>query len=448
MIADPLPNFKIETTNKKITAHAGLTLVSEAFIAFGLKKDINELLPRSGSNRGYKPQEFIEPLILTLAGGGQHLEDIRMIENDKSLLESLEIKKIPSSDALGDWLRRMGENDDSLGLNRLGIVNERFAQRMLKEEETTEYTLDIDATGIEAEKFDAKMSYKGYKGYMPFLGFLAENGLCIYDEFREGNESPAVRNLEALRSSIKKMPNEKKIKRFRSDSAGYQAEVINECEKEGIIFSITADMDSAVKSVIGTIKPKKWEILRDTDGRNMGREVAEAIHCMNKTKKSFRLIVQRWKKSKNDNYQQGNIFEDDIEFGDYGYYVIATNSADKANDVVLWHNGRGNSENYNKEVKVGFGMEYMPCGEFKANAVFFRIGIIAYNLIIAIKRNLLPVAWHTKTIATIRWQFLQIAGLLVKHGRRMILKVAGVTSEILMMWNAAREKLRLYANTV
>jgi hypothetical protein len=30
--------------------------------------------------------------------------------------------------------------------------------------------------------------------------------------------------------------------------------------------------------------------------------------------------------------------------------------------------------------KIGFGMERMPCGQSFANAVFFRIGALAYNL--------------------------------------------------------------------
>jgi hypothetical protein len=33
-----------------------------------------------------------------------------------------------------------------------------------------------------------------------------------------------------------------------------------------------------------------------------------------------------------------------------------------------------------KELKPGFGMERMPCGQFSANAVFFRLGVLAYNL--------------------------------------------------------------------
>jgi len=62
--------------------------------------------------------------------------------------------------------------------------------------------------------------------------------------------------------------------------------------------------------------------------------------------------------------------------------VIATNRIESSEQVIKWYNQRGDcSENRIKELKIGFGMERMPCGQFEANAVFFRIGILAYNLL-------------------------------------------------------------------
>lgn len=49
-----------------------------------------------------------------------------------------------------------------------------------------------------------------------------------------------------------------------------------------------------------------------------------------------------------------------------------------------WHNHRGQAENFNKELKNGFGMERMPCGQTGANAVFFGIGVIASFLLAAL----------------------------------------------------------------
>jgi hypothetical protein len=107
------------------------------------------------------------PLILMLNGGGRRLEDVRQIREDQGLREILKMYRIPSSDAVGDWLRRSGVNG---GLEGLASVNRRMLKRGLKYDGIDGYTLDIDATGIMAEKESAMMTYKGYTGYMLWLG--------------------------------------------------------------------------------------------------------------------------------------------------------------------------------------------------------------------------------------------------------------------------------------
>ena len=75
----------------------------------------------------------------------------------------------------------MGEGEGLKGLEQL---NRFYLHKQLKKEKIKDYTLDIDATAILAEKKEAEMTYKGFRGYMPIVGHLAENGLVIYAEFR------------------------------------------------------------------------------------------------------------------------------------------------------------------------------------------------------------------------------------------------------------------------
>ena len=76
------------------------------------------------------------------------------------LREVLGRDRMASSDATGDWLRRIGVNG---GLEGLGKVNGRCLKRALKYVKLKCYTLDIDATGIEAERREAKRTYKGFR---------------------------------------------------------------------------------------------------------------------------------------------------------------------------------------------------------------------------------------------------------------------------------------------
>jgi hypothetical protein len=62
---------------------------------------------------------------------------------------------------------------------------------------------------------------------------------------------------------------------LRSDSAAYQAEIINYCENHRIHFAIGADLDKTVLATIKTIAENDWEPYKNGS-------IAEIIHCMNK----------------------------------------------------------------------------------------------------------------------------------------------------------------------
>ena len=177
--------FKLEPTDEQLTAHGGLALFGEFLHAMSVPRQLNAALPAPGSRIGYHPAQFVEPLLLMLHGGGRTLEDLRQIREDAGLRAALRVPVVPSADATGDWLRRMGEKD---GLTGLAVVNQQQIRRALKRDPRTDYTLDLDATQIVAEKQAAKWTYKGERGYMPMLGHLAENGLVIGEEFREGRQ--------------------------------------------------------------------------------------------------------------------------------------------------------------------------------------------------------------------------------------------------------------------
>jgi hypothetical protein len=405
MIQQTILPFKVEMTRDLITPHAGLALLGEFAVGLRLLQSTDRYLPKPGSGAGYNPSAYTFPLILMLNGGGRSLEDIRQIRVDEGLREILPLKRIPSSDAFGDWLRSMGINGGLYGLEK---VNQILLKRGMKYDGIKGYTLDIDATGIVAEKQSAKMTYKGFKGYMPIVGHIAENGLVLGDEFREGNVTPAARNLAFVKYCVRQMPKGKRIKALRSDSAAYQADIINYCEQNGIQFAIGADCDEAVLEAIRAIPDKDWKSYKNGS-------IAETIHSMNKTKEAFRLIVIR------RSYQSNIFAQEDVSLK---YTVISTNRMESAEDVVTWYNQRGEcSENRIKELKIGFGMERMPCGQCEANAVFFRVGVVAYNLFRLFILKALATSWHRHQVQTVRWRLYQIAGKIVFHGGQVFLKV-------------------------
>ncbi|MGH6674105.1 MAG: IS1380 family transposase, partial [Xanthobacteraceae bacterium] len=101
-----------------------MALFGEYLRAMGVAGLIDHELPRPGSAAGYDPSDNVLPLVLMLAGGGRTLEDLRVLRNDAGLRALLQLDEMPSSDATGDWLRRMGAGESAAaGLAGLQRVN-------------------------------------------------------------------------------------------------------------------------------------------------------------------------------------------------------------------------------------------------------------------------------------------------------------------------------------
>ena len=110
-----------------------------------------------------------------------------------------------------------------------------------------------------------------------------------------------------------------------------------------------------------------------------------------------------------------------------------------AHEVLGWHNQRGQAENFNKELKTGFGMEELPCGDSGANAVFFRIGVLAYNLFMGFKRLACSATWAPQTIATVRWKLVQVAGRILRHAGQVVLRLV-LDADALACWRRIRQR--------
>jgi Transposase DDE domain group 1 len=397
--------IKLEKSRERLTSLGGLLVVEEVARALGVWEEIDGALEGPKSGRGYRPRDFVQALVWMLHGGGRRLEDLRELGAEQEVLKELGLKAVPDAGTVGDWLRRQGKR----GVEGINRVSRRLARRAL-ESAAGEVILDVDATQIEAEKQEAEWTYQKVKGYMPLLGYA--DGLCVGQEFRPGNRNPGAGVLEFARQCEAVLPAGRKVY-FRSDSAAYQAAVINHYSQAGRSFSITADLDTAVKREIQNLPETAWQAYRTADDLATDRHISETVHTMNGTEQAFRLIVLRWPNP------QPNLFESSR----YCYHAVATNRGEAASEVIWKHNQRGQCENWHKELKLDLGMEQMPCGQLEANALYFAIGVLAYNLAQLLKRQVLPEGYGRVTVSTLRWKVYRLAGKLVRHARRWVLQV-------------------------
>ncbi len=369
-----------------------------------------------------------------------HIEDLKELINDKTIVEltgintQTDIKAsgfykpsvfVSSPSTFGDWLRRLGKT----GLNGFKQVIDAINKKVLSLDDNTEYTLFIDPTMIEANKFDAAKTYMGFKGYRPIIATLNEIPIILFHEFRDGNISGAT--VEVLEDIFNLMPKNKRITHVSIDSEFYSSGVIEYLTSKKVTFTISADKTSSMKEQVKRID--NWSEFKTSDGIMTDRLIGESIYCMEKSD-PFRIVVLKWIK------KEADLFEQDT----YCYHVIATNLDIPKEEVIYEYNKRVSIEGVIKELKIGFGMEDIPTGDYFANTLFFAIGVLVYNTTVIMKEHLLPEEYRTKTIETIRWSVVNIAGRLINHGRRLVLLIAS-TVDKLILYERMRDNCFIFA---
>jgi len=414
--------YTLTTTKDLLTSRAGLLTVAQLMEQLELSTRIDSLFPLPKSNRGINPSSYIQTLMLMQHEGSFHLEGVRHLESDTALKTILNIQTFPKPTSIGDWLRKTGAHQSThLSLQKL---NKTFLSAALHT--CKGVTLDIDATEIIANKASAEWTYKSNKGYMPMIGHIAQTGQALACDFRKGNQSPNSENLEFIQQCQEALPDSCYIKQLRIDAAGYQTAIIRYCDEDKIQYAIRAVMSTAIKEQIEASKESDWQPMLDKEGKDVTKEETLRIpHWIGDYDEPFTLVIQR-KLTKG----QGEL---DLENPDnqqevirkgFIYRAIATNKeALSDSQIIHWYNQRGeDSENRIKELKLDFGGDTLPCSDFDANALYFTIAALSYNLF-ALMRQLLPESLLHHRVITIRWRLYALAAKVVKTGRRTFVKM-------------------------
>lgn len=422
--------YKLARTNDKLTSRAGLLTIAELMTRLQLSARIDQHFPQPNSNRGFKPSAYVQTLLLMLHEGSVHLDDVRHLRDDDALRAVLNLKTIPQPSSLGAWLRRMSDNPDSF--SGLADVNKIVLKSALHH--CKGITLDVDATEIIAKKSGAQWTYNKNQGYMPMVGHIAETGQIVACDFREGNTAPAAENLEFIKTCRQLLPEECFIKALRIDAAGYQTKIIRYCDDCDIQYAIRAKMSPTLKAQIKALKEAVWQPLVGSDGTLIDDQATyRTSHCIGDYEQPFTLIIQRRRiKGQAELDLQSDSHSEDTVSDGYLYRAIATNRNEWSDrDIIHWYNRRGeDSENRIKELKLDFGGDTLPCSDFNANALYFSLAALAYNLF-ALMRQLLPEELSHHRVTTIRWRLYAMAAKVVKTGGQLFVKLQAAHQQLL-----------------
>lgn len=287
-------------------------------------------------------------------------------------------------------------------------------------------TLDIDATEVVAHKAEAQWTYNKNKGFMPMVGHIAQTGQVVAVDFRQGNVSPTRDNLAFIKQCQQSLPAGCTVNALRIDAAGYQSKIIEHCDEQGIDYAIRTRTSPAMRAQIKALSAPDWQPLLDKKGQPIsGQNTCRTSFCIGDYKKAFTLVIQRKAIKGQVNLDLGPEDDSDgVSMDGYIYRAIATNRDGLSDSqIVHWYNQRAeDSENRIKELKLDFGGDTLPCSDFNANALYFLISALSYNLF-ALMRQLLPEELAHHRAMTLRWRLYAMAAKVVKTGRQLFVKL-------------------------
>jgi hypothetical protein len=490
-------SYECEPSESGMTALAGLP----AYLELAAIAKLPDLIQRNLEGchlkeQGWTDAQIILSLVLLNIAGGDCVDDLRILEADEGLVKVLrrvgftghprkerreqarrwrkECKRaFPSPPVVFRYLknfvnveaekqRAMGKafipapNEGLRALERVNPDLLRFAQ---KHSPQSEATLDMDASVVETSKQDALFSYQGSPSYQPLSLRWAEQDLVAYSELRDGNVPAGFQNLEAFQKTLEVLPRAVKKVFLRSDTAAYQQELLSYCakgqnERFGVIeFAIGVDVTGEFRKAVGQVEEADWQTLkREVDGRQVetGQEWAEVCFVPAWTAKSkngptYRFIAIRELLRQ----QEFPGMEVQLPFptyhrGDkhYKLHGLVTNR-DLAGDKLIWWSRErcGKGEEMHSIMKSDLAGGQFPSAQFGANAAWWQIMILAFNLNSLMKHLALPESWGSKRLKALRFGLINQAGRVVQHSRQLFIRLSR-NNPAYLIFVGLRQRLR------
>jgi len=453
--------FAIEVVDDDatLTAHAGLPLVLETMRALGLSDELNTTLAIRRRRSGATDAQKVEALVLRMAAGGECVSDVEVLRADKGRMRL--VGGLPSEDVLLRFLYEFHDErlieqaqqqrpagqvayipEQSAPLVRLARCNVAFVHAVAKQTGVTRATLDHDATIQESHKKQSLPHDKGGRGYQPSVLSWAEHDLVLADEYRDGNVPAAMSNLPLIQSGFAALPSTITERFFRADSACYDEKVLTwladparvDGPKGTIGFSVSADMTERLRQACSAVPEPSWQLYEERATETvLCADVEFAPGDWPKDAEPLRYVALRIRK------RQGQLFAGGYETK---YLAVVSNRRDCTPvELVRWHGQKaGTIELVHDVTKNEIAAAVPPCGRFGANAAWYRLSLLTYNVLSAMKWLALPPSMETARPKRMRFSLFSIAGRILSHAGQLVLRI-GRQAEALAGLIAARLRI-------
>jgi hypothetical protein len=389
--------FNVCCRDCTLTTNAGIVLLRDFIARLQLPELLDSHIHVKARQRGYPESQNLLALCWNAILGGNCLRDLDVLRGDAGICQLLGISSLMAPTTAGEFLRQFDIGD----ICDLRRVNRLAAQGLRPLQKSKQVTIDLDASLYQqcsTRKQGSRMNDKGEVGYYPLFAFWAEEKEMLATHLMSGNRNAPPKVIWFLEQALATAPSHK-ARFLRADSEFYVWELLEFCEREGIIYTITADQSVSMKAAIEGLSESCWKFYA------VGMQVAELFYQPVHRQLHRYVVKRQWVKE--GRKQEG-----------WRYHVIVTNAQKRgARKLMKWSLQRCAMENLIKEHKRDFGFEKMPSQKYHGNWAWLLVSQLAWNVMMWFVRSCLPGECHQMQMSSLRHRLLKVAGKLVSHGR-------------------------------
>lgn len=410
---------KVAIKSEKLSPFGGIFPIMEQFDS-KLSSVIDSTLGMRCRLYGYQYSEIIRSLMSVYFCGGSCIEDVTThLMYHLSLHPTL---RTCSADTILRAIKELTQDNISYTsdtgktydfntadkLNTL-LLNCLLSTGQLKEGEG--YDVDFDHQFIEAEKYDAKPTYKKFLGYRPGVAVIGD--LIVGIENRDGNANVRFHQQDTLERIFSNLEsNDIHIKRARMDCGSCSREIVETIEKHSEHFYIRANRCGSLYDCLLALRGWQREEIN-------GNEYE--LNSIIKEKwegKAYRLVIQRERR------RGGEL---DLWDGGYTYRCILTNDyTSTTREIVEFYNLRGGKERIFDDMNNGFGWARLPKSFMAENTVFLLLTAMIRNFYKFLMGRLDTKAFGLKKTSRIKafvFRFISVPAKWIRTARHYELNI-------------------------
>jgi hypothetical protein len=435
----------IDQTSERLTGRAGLAFFVDYIHRIGLFNIINRYFGSiRKSRKGIPVHEIVKQILcFFIDGSSRHLSYFDKISKDEGYAGSIEtdLKDMASSHQVKrffnafSWVR--------IFLFRR-LLHELFIWRLCMRKPLL-IVLGIDTMVMDNDDSDCregvKPTYKRKKGFQPLQ--MNWDRFFIDAVFRGGdkhsNHGESVQKMiEHMVSKIRKKYNKNVPIIIRMDSGFFDQKIFKLCEDLKIGYICGGKLYKDIKSIAAAVETQFWSEFKS--GKKENWEYIE-----------FGTKRQNWSKFRRAVYSRlTNDGSQLILPGCRPDTVIITNlgqgqEIDKllksagredylhTDKIISCYHQRGADELANRALK-DFGHEQLPFKRFESNAAWYYFMLTGLFIMESFKEDIHPEDVTVGAYAnTVRRRLIDIAGKIVTHAGKIILKISKITYENLKL---------------